>query len=330
MGGETGKIAEIAKKVADEIFGVFGWNLILPADQNWNCVDSAHSVSKHPTDVVFRYEHPYRACTVHLNVDLKSYAKGSITSSTVHGALLSLSKATSCAGLSPEWQALYASPDTSLDIAGLLFVYNHDGAYDKDFSSILAQADTDRIPINSRTTLHVMSPQQIAYLATVAHDITNLRGKAALPFAGDQFWFFYPDLIGEHARTVQSKCAAIETLQGPLIVCRYIDPKSVGGSGDAALVYYNRRGETVDEFKYLIDYLFRYQILMQCDSVLIRMPSASPTASAIFQRAVEAYADEYYQSNELRERLAKIRVDLVTNIVTSFSQVDLGMERNAA
>ncbi|MCR6627905.1 MAG: hypothetical protein NVV67_17105 [Pseudoxanthomonas sp.] len=317
----------MAKKVAADIFEVFGWELVLPADQNWDCVDKGHLVSKHPTDVVFRYEHPYRACTVHLNVDLKSYARGSITGAAIQGALISLAKATACAGLSVDWQKLYALPDTTLDVAGLLFVYNHDGAYDKDFSMLLSGADPEKVAINPRTTLHVMSPQQIAYLATVANDINGLRGKKAIPFAGDQFWFYYPDLIGEHARTVQPKSAAIETLQGPVIVCRYIMPDTKAGSGDAALVYYNRQGDTTDEFKYLIDYLFRYQLLMHCEEITIRMPAASSAAPAIFKRALEAYAAEYYQSDELQSRLSKIKIEVVTNVVTQFSQVELGMER---
>lgn len=319
---ETTTIAAMAAKVSDEIFEVFGWERVLPSDQNWACVDPDHQKETHPSDVVFRYRHPYRAVTVHLTTDLKSFAKASVTKQQIGKALRSLVMSTTCAAISQEWQDLYAAPDSTLEVAGLLFVYNHDGEYGGDFQRLLIESDATRTGMPTSTVLHVIGPNRVSYLATVANDILRLRGAGKLPPMGERFWFFYPDLIGEHARVDQAKAATIETLCGPLIVCRYINAATSG-----AIVYYARAGKDPDEFKYLLDYLFRYQLISNCDEVRIRLASASDNASAVFQRAVTAYVADFNDLPEVRSRLARVRLEMVTNIVKVFSEVSLGMER---
>lgn len=326
MAGETSTIAEMARKVSDEIFAVFGWELVLPADQNWVCVNADHDKTTHPSDVVFRYRHPYRQRTVHLTTDLKSFGASSINKQQIAKALKSLAMSASCAAISSEWQDLYAAPDCNLEVAGLLFVYNHDDEYTGNFRDLLVGADATKLEMPPTTLLHVLDPARISYLATVANDITSLRGRRQLPHAGEHFWFFYPDLIGEHARTDQPQAATIETLCGALIVCRYIHTRAAAPV-TGALVYYGREGSTVDEFKYLIDYLFRYQLINNCDEVLIRLPASANNATAVFSRAITAYLADFNDLPDLRERLARVKVEPVTSIIKSFSRVALGMER---
>lgn len=322
---ETSNVAKMATKVSDEVFGIFGWTRVGPSDRNFNCVESGHGKKTHPTDVVFRYEHPYLQKTVYFNVDLKSYGGSSITKTSIASALQSLSIASACASISDEWQRDYVTPGHSVDIVGMLFVYNHDGQYDKDFEGCIAEAARDGMSVRSTSTLYVMGPSRINYLATVANDISVLRGKRLIPFEGEGFWFFYPDLIIERARITTSKSATIESLNGPILVARY-NSASSGAVEAGAVVYYQRDGSTVDEFKYLIDYLFRYQILMECQTVRLRLPSPASNASAMFAVAIDSYAEDFHDLPEIRERLKRIEFGTVTNVVTRFSEIELGME----
>lgn len=95
---ETSKVAQMAKKLSDEVFSEFFWTKVGPEDQNWPCEDEEHhGVSTHPADVVFHYDEPYSPKRTYVHCDLKSYAKGTITSANVHGAIESLAKQVACA-----------------------------------------------------------------------------------------------------------------------------------------------------------------------------------------------------------------------------------------
>ncbi len=322
---ETANIAKMAEKVSGDIFEIFGWERVLPSDQNWDCVTEEHEKKTHPSDVVFRYKHPYLDSTIYFTTDLKSFAKGSVTKQQVRKAVASLGMSAACAAISDAWQTLYLASDTKWDVRGLLFVYNHDGEYSGNFDELLADANSAKTGLSSSTVLHVVDPERVAYLVTVANDIVALKGKKKLPVDESRFWFFYPDLIGEPSRQPRAKSATIESLCGPLIVCEYILDQSVGPATTGALVYYSRKGEHIDEFKYILDYLFRYQLLSNCDQIVIRMARAVAEAPALFKKAVDAYVSDFNDLQEVRERLGRVKLETITNVVTVFSQVEIGM-----
>ncbi|AMJ56223.1 MULTISPECIES: hypothetical protein [Stenotrophomonas] len=323
---ETANIAKMAEKVSEDIFEVFGWERILPSDQNWECVTPEHDKPTHPSDVVFRYKHPYSDTTVYFTTDLKSFAKDSITKQQVSKAIASLGISATCAGVSEAWQDLYLAPDTKDDVRGLLFIYNHDGEYKGDFNKLLAESSSAKTGLTDSTMIHVIGPYVVSYLATVANDINVLRGKKKLPADDSKFWFFYPDLIGEPSREPHARSATIETLCGPLIVCEYIVDGKSGKATTGALIYYSRSGESVDEFKYILDYLFRYQLLSNCDEIQIRMANAVENASATFKRAVDSYVADVNDLQEVRDRLARVSVEHISDVIKVFSKVKLGME----
>ena len=207
----------------------------------------------------------------------------------------------------------------------MLFVYNHDGMYDRSFGELLRRVDWSVVDMRKGQRLHVLGPDRIAYLVTVANDIQIQRGKAKVSSDAD-FWFFYPDLIGVHLRDDQPRAATVETLCGPLLVAMYRRAEK-GSVVQGALVYYSRKCELVDEFKYLIDYLFRYQLLIAAQEIKVRLPRAVPNAPALFNRAVDAYVADLHGLPEIRERLARISVTLVPNVIRVFSEVEIGMER---
>ncbi|WP_099490519.1 hypothetical protein [Stenotrophomonas maltophilia] len=323
---ETSNIATMAARVSEDIFEVFGWERILPSDQDWDCVTADHAKKTHPSDVVFRYKHPYSDSTIYFTTDLKSFAKGSITKQQLKKAIASLGMSAACAGISESWQNLYLTPDTRSDVRGLLFIYNHDDEYEGDFNQLLAESSPAKAGLEESTMLHVIGPHVVSYLATVANDIHVLRGKKKLPSDESKFWFFYPDLIGEPSRQPRARSATVEALCGPLIVCEYIADSKTGSATTGALIYYSRSGETVDEFKYLLDYLFRYQLLSNCEEIKIRMANAVEKAPAIFQRAVDAYVSDVNGLKEIRDRLAQVSLEPITEVIKVFSKVDLGME----
>lgn len=145
--GETDNIARMASKVSDELLGVFGWRRTGPVNENWQCVTEAHAKTTHPSDVVFSYEDPYRDLTIFWTVDLKSYAAGTINKGVVRNACGSLVKAVECAGVCQGWHSKYVDVETNWRCDGLLFVYNHDGAYAGDFGEYIQDLDMSTLAL---------------------------------------------------------------------------------------------------------------------------------------------------------------------------------------
>lgn len=323
---ETSNIAEMARKVADEIFSAFGWQAVPPFDQNWACATrDAHKVQTHPSDAVFFYEDPYRDRRVYINLDLKSYAKGTINSRSVREALKSLAKSTECANTSQGWRELYGTSDTYRVIGGL-FIYNHDDEYDQDFSGMISDIDPVKLNLPAQDQMVVFGPKEVAYLATVANDIHVSRGKRILP-AENQCSFYYPDLIGVRPKTNNRDAASLEMLTSPWQIIRYFPQQGsrTTTSSRAYFFYYRGLGDTVDEFKYLIDFAFRYQLLGEDEEISLRMPFGGNTAAALFERAKEEYAHDFYGLPEFRQRLARFTFTSVTSVIKQFSTVQIGM-----
>ncbi|RYZ80706.1 MAG: hypothetical protein EOP04_25375, partial [Proteobacteria bacterium] len=167
---ETANIAKMAEKLSDEIFGEFLWTKVGPTNQNWPCEDpSRHKVKTHPSDVVFFYDEPYSVSRTYINCDLKSYAANSISPINVRGAVESLAKQIACAETSDEWRRLYVHENVTSEVAGLLFVYNHDGGYDKDFQAKLETVKSEKLDLPKGTKLVVMGPADIFWLDNVRY-----------------------------------------------------------------------------------------------------------------------------------------------------------------
>jgi hypothetical protein len=89
---ETANIAKMAERLSNELFGDFYWERAGPMNKNWACAEPRHKAKTHPSDVVFFYENPYARSRTYVTCDLKSYAKGSITATTIHSAAASLAR----------------------------------------------------------------------------------------------------------------------------------------------------------------------------------------------------------------------------------------------
>lgn len=323
--GETAPIAEVARAVSVEIFEVFEWDMLTGIDRDQPCSDPEHQMKTHPLDAIYWYDDPYSGFRIYFNSDLKSYSKGSINTGMLAPAVTSLCKAVDCANMGPTWKKRYSDPDVSSRVAGLLFVYNHDGAYDGDFDALLRTIPWDKNELLPGHRVYILGPRQISHLATVAADILKLRGRGSLS-AKQHCQFWYPDLVGTKHRSLEKVPATIEMLTGPWIVMR---DQPEGSTAATYYIWYRENGETIDEFKYLIDFFFRYQILNDSNDkaqIEVRFVNSSPEAKGNFERAKTSFANDLYglPLSRLRERITCDRVNWVH---PSFSTVDAGWNR---
>lgn len=321
---ETDNIARMAEIVSKEIFGVFGWTPIGPRNQNWQCRTDSHSTKNgtHPSDVVFEYEDPYSNKRIYVNIDLKSYAAGTIKTDKIAKAIRSLAHSTECANKSNGWSDLYARPDIDWTAVGMLFIYNHDNEFDKDFKSLLGSVNESNYQLAPRRRMYILGPERISYLATVANDIKVMRGSdpALLPKQLDCY-FYYPHLNQVKSTSNHSRAATLDMLLGPWQILGYLLPNGRQG----IILYYAESGDSDEDFMYLIDFLFHYQLIEDHPEISIRMPIGAPSAVVNFQRAIERYIDQIRGSKEIKDRLKTIKCENTPKVVYNFNQIQLGM-----
>lgn len=324
--GETVNIGAMAEKISNDIFREFLWEMLPATNIDWKCVkEKEHGRKTHPSDVVFTYKEPYKNLRTYINTDLKSYSKGSISKSSVGKALESLAKAVACCDISESWQKLYKNHSENFQIHGLLFIYNHDGEYDKDFKKMLHNALKSEFKLSGNKKIFVLGPEDICYLNTIVNDIKVLRGEMKISMR-DKCSFYYPDLITSKLYwSGEPRASVLECLTSPYQILEYKIPENETTTG--LKLYYRRSGETVEEFIYLFDYLLRYQLLdkSHITEIEIRMPNPASETAAIFEAAKTEYAIRFSGDPNFSKRLDMINYSSITNVVSRFSEVEMGM-----
>jgi hypothetical protein len=324
MAGETQNIAAIAEKLAAEIFDEFFWTRVGPLNENFECVShGTHDVRTHPCDVVFRYDNPYFLTTTYVACDLKSYKKSSITPSRVKAALTSLAKSIACAETSNEFRDRYLDVGKNAEVAGLLFMYNHDGGYDSDFRSLLREVKHQELAIPKRSKLVVLGPEDIFWLNNVYYEIVHLRGKGVLP-AKQECQYFYPHLDRKkNLRVTEITPATLDMLTSPWIMLSYRNPQLANSRG--LLIFYRGNGALQEQFLYLLDYLMHYQVFDGHVSVSVRTLGAHALAPSQFQKAVDTYIEECQHSASIKQILSKVEYKAINEVHADFSTIELGM-----
>ncbi len=326
---ETTNIAEVASKISKDIFKVFRWHTHPRKDDNFPCADKNHkgggkgsSKDTHPTDVVFSYQDPYSATRVHLLCDLKSYKGDSISSTSIRKALQSLAMTVECAAFSDVWKEKFAvAADEDHVVHGLLFVHNHDGSYKKKFKEEVAKVRVRGLDIRDGVFLHYLGPEDIDRLFNIATDISGLIGRGEI---SRSYSFYYPDLImSRRIGDIWDQQATFEVLAGPFVILKY--PPESGAAG-GHIIYYNRSGETREEFEYLIDCLSRFQLLDSGGEISIRMssPEIGEEFKSKFALAARKYAVQWGMDEDRARRLESISVDRVQAYTSSYSPGDCG------
>jgi len=320
--GETENIAKMAEKLSKDLFKKLLWGDICgPINQNWPCVKDHHDRKTHPTDVVFEYAEPYDDMTTIVICDLKSYAKASISATSMRTAIENLSKTIECAEVSEGCHSLYKPRDEKVQFVGLLFVYNHDGVYDSDFRKFLPEHKDENFQFPSWSKIFVLGPKEICYLNTVCVDIWGLIGDGVIK-SMDHYSFYYPDLEGLPATQRSGPLAAnLELIFGPWLILNHKTKED----GTGIIVYYKGTGEDRDDFFYLFDYLLHYQQFKGDSIIEFRMANAANSANANFESAKKEYIKRQPPSCEFAKKINEIRFSPVTNIVTNFSEAIIGM-----
>ncbi|MEK6418268.1 hypothetical protein C7399_12075 [Paraburkholderia tropica] len=329
---ETANIAAMAERLSNELFAEFFWSITGPMNSNWACEKKEqHKVTTHPSDVVFYYDDPYSRSRVYVNCDLKSYAKSSITFSALKGALESLSKQVSCAEVSDEWRQLYIHPNVTPSICGLLFVYNHDGEYDKEFKTHLRSLKSAQLDLPKGSRLIVLGPEDIFWLDNVRYEIVQMRGRrtggAPLPDP-EHCRYFYPQLVRrKNLELGHARAATLEMLTSQLIVLEYDRHEQNEEKG--LILFYRGEGSRPEEFTYLFDYLRSLQLLKEGIDIEIKLLNASDVAQPMFQKAQQVYVDglsDASRGSPLAERVKQIRFKRMSQVLTRFSDIELGMD----
>lgn len=319
---ETINTAEAAAQIADEIFSTFKWSRHELFDQNLECHITEHLKNTHPCDCVFYYIDPYLGKLVYFNTDLKSYGAGSIKKNAVFNALKSLALATHCANISDEWQGLYLLPESQYDftIRGFLFVYNHDNNYTDDFYEQLSAINFSNIKIAKNQQLHIFGPDQIKDCFAISSDFQMLTGRIGIEKHG----FWYPDMILHKVRhgNVWEQPATIELLSSHIIIIKYKTRELIEGY----VIYYNRNGDTEDEFLYLIDLLSHYQILSESVPINLRFISGETSKNILtnFKNGKYRYMQDWSMDEAREGQLNLIKAEKVNRQAPHYNIGELG------
>jgi hypothetical protein len=320
---ETDNIARMAEIVSNSLFARYFWKTTGGRNQNWPCEDKLHQPRKtHPSDVVFYYDEPYILRRTYVNCDLKSYKKTTITAGAVLSALGTLAESISCIELSDTWRKMYVHDGFTPAIAGLLFIYNHDGEYDKNFDHILNQIRDERIRIPRGTQVAILGPKQIEWLDNIRYEMVYMRGCGELP-AESLCRFEYPHLVRKKKLQVQqARAATIDMLLGPWITLGY---DAFGDRKPGYVVFYAGHGECAEEFLYLIDYLMHYQMVRPGTDIKIRTLDPDPNSAAYFKRAIDEYIANFKGGDEITALLQATDYRQIEKVHRTFSEIYIGM-----
>ena len=343
---ETVNIQKMAELASAEIFSVFGWERRPLMNVNWECVEKEkhrkqRGTTTHPSDAVFKYVDPYSGEDIYVNSDLKSFAKSTLDSTDFIKTLRSLAHATECANKSLEWKGLYVDQTRNHDVVGMLFVYNHDGGYDKDFDSVVETLPMPRIELANGVFVTVVGPKKVIYLNSIAKEIKSLNSDGLVPGRADR-WFFFPHLKRKVAIHQESTCCPVTALLSSLIVLGYEFPDDAERPGGEAgntwhrkgfYAFYDGPGASIEEFKYLIDYFFMYQLEHGRAHICINMLFCEQAASATFELAKQEFARDHWaivgknRVEEFDKLVSNISFRRIQSVVQRFSEIDLGMVR---
>jgi hypothetical protein len=202
--------------------------------------------------------------------------------------------------------------------------------------SIKKPPKLDAIPIQDGQSIHIFEPLLINYLSTVVLDTQRLHTEGSFPERA--YDFFYPELkLHKTSGAKLERPATAEMLAGPYLIIRHDKVIKFNESSGALeerypegfVIYYNRPGDSAEEFMYFLDILSGYQILDGQHRIRIRIAhnASSLDARSNFKRAIDLYAQEWGFDRNKLARLEEIEFARVEIGKYSFSRVEIGWER---
>jgi hypothetical protein len=148
-----------------------------------------------------------------------------------------------------------------------------------------------------------------------------LKGDDELP---KDYSFYYPDLVMSRRQgDVWDQSATIESLTGPYLIIKH---RSTQAYGDGYVIYYNRLGDTPEEFEYFLDSLSRYQMLESGQKIRIRVTNenAIDDLKSVFQTAKKKYVKAWGFDPVREAILDQIEIDRITSVSSTYNPGDMG------
>lgn len=325
---ETKNIGDIAEKISKDIFKHFMWEIHPKRDDNFKCSNNEHkgkggkSKATHPGDVVFYYTDPYLGKTIYLHTDLKSYAADSISTNQLRTAFKSLSMTIECGKESSNWREKYSVDESEAhEVRGMLFVHNYDANYEKSFDEAINRINLSSLPVAPGSILHFLNPYDIQRLYSIVNDIMRLKSEDELP---KKYTYYYPDLdMIRRQGDVWNQPATLESLVAPYLIIKH--PK-IEKTEPGYLIYYNRPGESPEEFVYFLDTLSRYQMLESGQKIRIRVTdkSAIDDLKSVFETAKRKYVKAWGFDSDREEILNGIDIERITSVTSTYNPGDMG------
>ena len=87
-----------------------------------------------------------------------------------------------------------------------------------------------------------------------------------------------------------------------------------------------KRGHTVDEFLYLIEYLTHHHVIGEGHEVTIRILDPHPNSSPNFNKAKDQYIEGYQGGGEFRKLLDAIDIGKLEHVRTDFCELELSRQ----
>jgi hypothetical protein len=182
----------------------------------------------------------------------------------------------------------------------------------------------EKLDIPKGSKIFVLGPSDVFWLNNVSYEITYLRGKSELPPQGE-CKFYYPHLVQKkNIQLDHAKAATLEMLTGPWITFTYNDAKSTGKR--KFIIFYRRKGDTEEEFMYLLDYLMHYQMLDETSEIHIKVLDADINSNAIFERSISNYIEECEGIPDIKQRISSIKFSKMNKVHQVFSEDEIGMD----
>jgi len=343
---ETKNIDAVAGIISSKIFRELKWQFSKHTDLNWACCLDTHlkhnqKEKTHPTDVVFFYKDPYTDIYQYIQTDLKSYSKSTIESyqyTEIQKTIKSLAQQVECSVRSQEWRDLFLSEKKEkFQVHGMLFIYNHDNEYDNDLLNKLSTILKAELHFPIDSYLFIMDPKSIRFLMSVTEDISKRRNYDCfngqlleilwekIP-AWEQCGFFYPDKHNKLASKGRMLPATLEMITSGMIFFQYShdfirDHNGATVTNKILNIYWKEEVDKEEQFVFLIEYIFNYQLLNQFDKIFIVTPFSSDSTKYL-DNAINTYSKLYSftldKLNNLRRQLHNISIDNTTSSIFPF------------
>lgn len=331
---ETANIAAIAEMISENLFGAFGWLTVGPKNFNFQENESEETKrrSKWPCDVIFEYADPFHATNpIYLLTDLKSYARETVEDKKkIKNAITNLGKSLRVAVNSDDFQKHLHEEGSR--ISALLFVYNHDECYEKDFDAVITANMPSPLDLPPNSSLYIIGPTCIRFLLDIYNDLQKIFGENEVN--SGKFLFHYPNLVSKVPTRNNWTTAIPEMLLGPYIPVIY-DKEIIENDGGLTVksskrniqFYYRGSGASYEEFCFILDYLFKYNIVDDCSKVSIRIPGPDGSYLSQFEKAKEEFSKAFYSQDKAFEKLKAIECKSISTQSQRFSDIELGMEK---